>query len=132
MRRPWSASGAPVASMRPLSDATLLLLPAAALLALGTIAALWLQLAGSRAARQDLVPRIEQLLAKGNTEEAYALAIEAENYLPDDPLLPEPVDLVLIRVDTEHRLPLGGQAECDGPTEDAQTDDAEISHVTPP
>ena len=62
-------------------------LVAAALLALGTIAALWLQLAGSRAARQDLVPRIEQLLAEDNTEEAYALAIEAENYLPDDPHL---------------------------------------------
>jgi dienelactone hydrolase len=62
-------------------------LVAAALLALGTIAALWLQLAGSRAARLDLVPRIEQLLADGDTEEAYSLAIEAEEYLPDDPLL---------------------------------------------
>ena len=62
-------------------------LVAAGLLAIATIAALWLQLAGSRTARQDLVPRIEQLLADGNHEAAYELAIEAENYLPDDPLL---------------------------------------------
>jgi hypothetical protein len=62
-------------------------LVAATLLAIGTIVALWLQLAGSRAARQDLVPQIEQLLADGNIEKAYALAIDAENYLPDDPLL---------------------------------------------
>ena len=62
-------------------------LVAAALLAIGTIAALWLQLAGSRAARLDLVPRIERLLADGDTEQAYLLAIEAEDYLPDDPLL---------------------------------------------
>jgi formylglycine-generating enzyme required for sulfatase activity len=62
-------------------------LTAAALLAIGTIAALWLQLAGSRAARQDLVPQIERLLDAGNTDQAYALALEAEDHLPDDPLL---------------------------------------------
>jgi len=59
----------------------------AALLAAGTIVALSLQLAGSRAARQDLLPEVERLLAEGRPEQAYELALEAEQYLPDDPLL---------------------------------------------
>jgi len=59
----------------------------ALLLAIGTIVALSLQLAGSRTARQDLLPRVEGLIAEGRPEEAYALALEAETYLPGDPQL---------------------------------------------
>ncbi len=59
----------------------------ALLAALGTIAALSMQLLGSRAARLELLPQIESLVADGELDLAYSLALEAEQYLPNDPAL---------------------------------------------
>ena len=59
----------------------------ALLFAIGAVALLSRQLTEFRKARIELLPRIETAIAESRLEEAYALALEAEDYLPDDPLL---------------------------------------------
>lgn len=59
----------------------------AVIMAVGTIVALSTQLSGSREARRELLPQIENLIAESEFERAYALALEAETHLPHDPLL---------------------------------------------
>ena len=59
----------------------------AALTAIGTIVLLSMQLMESRTARQELLPRIESLVAESDIDGAFALALEAEKYLPHDPVL---------------------------------------------
>lgn len=59
----------------------------AALTAIGTIVLLSMQLMGSRTARLELLPQIESLVAKSDIDGAFALALEAEKHLPEDPLL---------------------------------------------
>lgn len=59
----------------------------AAFIACGTIVVLTMQLSEFRTARLELLPRIESLIAEQQWDQAYALALEAEDHLPDDPLL---------------------------------------------
>jgi len=59
----------------------------AMLTAIVTVVLLSMQLMGSRKARLEILPQIEVLVAKGDIDGAYAMALEAEEYLPDDPLL---------------------------------------------
>jgi dienelactone hydrolase len=68
----------------------------AALAAAGTIYTLYMQLQESREARQQLVPRIEALIAAENLDAAYGLALEAEEDLPDDPMLKRLIDSVAV------------------------------------
>ncbi len=58
------------------------------LLAFGSGSAWWLHRSfKARWARDQLVPRITQLIKKEQLGEAYALAVEAERYIPNDPML---------------------------------------------
>ncbi len=58
------------------------------LLTLGSISAWWLHRSSKvRWARDQAVPQIAQLIEKEKLGEAYALAVQAERYIPDDPML---------------------------------------------
>jgi cephalosporin-C deacetylase-like acetyl esterase len=58
------------------------------LLALGCLAGWWLQRSSRvRWARNEALPRIAQLIEREDLSEAYALAIQAERYIPGDPML---------------------------------------------
>ena len=58
------------------------------LLALGGLSAWWLQRSfRARWARTQALPQITQLIEHEKLGEAYALAIQAERYIPDDPML---------------------------------------------
>jgi serine/threonine protein kinase/formylglycine-generating enzyme required for sulfatase activity/cephalosporin-C deacetylase-like acetyl esterase len=58
------------------------------LLVLGTLSAWWLQRSSrARWARNQAVPQIAQLIEQEELGEAYALAVQAERYIPDDPML---------------------------------------------
>jgi serine/threonine protein kinase/dienelactone hydrolase len=58
------------------------------LLALGSLSAWWLQRSfRARWARDQGLPQIEQLIEREEWGEAYALAVQAEQYIPDDPML---------------------------------------------
>ena len=70
----------------------------AALTAAGTIIMLSMQLAKVRTARLELVPQIETLVADNEWGRAYALALEAEGYLPDDPLLERLLSTISVRM----------------------------------
>ncbi len=59
----------------------------AALTAIATIGLLSMQLMESRTARLELLPQIESLVAEGDIDSAFALALETEKYLPHDPVL---------------------------------------------
>ncbi len=70
------------------------------LLTLGSLSAWWLHRSSrARWARDQAVPQIAQLIEKEKLGEAYALAVQAERYIPDDPMLGKfwPADL-LVRV----------------------------------
>jgi len=58
------------------------------LLTLGSLSAWWLQ-RSSRAhwAREQAVPQIAQLIEREEFGKAYALAVQAERYIPNDPML---------------------------------------------
>ena len=59
-----------------------------ALLVLGSGSAWWVhRIFRARWARDQLVPQIAQLIEKEEVGKAYALAIQAERYIPKDPLL---------------------------------------------
>ena len=71
-------------SKRPRVAIPLLLI----LLALGSLSAWWLQRSLKvRWARTRALPQIAQLIEHEKLGEAYALAIQAERYIPDDPML---------------------------------------------
>lgn len=55
--------------------------------AIVTVVLLSMQLVGSRKARLEILPQIEALVADSDIDGAYAMALEAQKYLPDDPLL---------------------------------------------
>ncbi len=58
------------------------------LLALGSLAAWWLQRSSKiRWARTQALPQIAQLIDQEKFAEAFPLAVEAEKYIPDDPAL---------------------------------------------
>jgi eukaryotic-like serine/threonine-protein kinase len=58
------------------------------LLTLGSLSAWWLQRSfRARWAREQALPQIAQLVEEGKRGEAYALAVQAERYIPDDPML---------------------------------------------
>jgi eukaryotic-like serine/threonine-protein kinase len=58
------------------------------LLILGSLSAWWLQrLSRARWAKEQAVPQIAQLIEKEKLAEAYALAVQAERYIPNDPAL---------------------------------------------
>ena len=58
------------------------------LLMLGSASAWWLHRSlKARWARDQLVPQIAQLIEKEKLDKAYALAVEAERYIPNDPML---------------------------------------------
>lgn len=67
-------------------------------LAVGTIALLAMQLSASRAARLELLPKIESHIAANDISAAYALALEAEQALPDDPLLHRLLSVIAVRM----------------------------------
>jgi eukaryotic-like serine/threonine-protein kinase len=57
-------------------------------LALGSLTAWWIQRSSrARWARDQALPQIAQLIEKEKLGEAYALAVQAERYLPNDPAL---------------------------------------------
>ena len=58
-----------------------------ALMLVGTISLMAKQLSDVRKARVELLPKIEALVADNDIDGAFALAREAEDILPDDPLL---------------------------------------------
>jgi cephalosporin-C deacetylase-like acetyl esterase/predicted Ser/Thr protein kinase len=58
------------------------------LLALGSLLAWWFQrISGARWARDQALPRIAQLIDQEKVGDAYALAVQAERYIPRDPML---------------------------------------------
>jgi serine/threonine protein kinase len=58
------------------------------LLALGSLLAWWShRVSRARWARDQALPRIAQLIDQEKVAEAYALAVEAERYIPNDPIL---------------------------------------------
>jgi len=58
------------------------------LLAAGSLSAWWLQRSSrARWARAQALPQIAQLIEQKKVSEAYALAVQAERYIPDDPML---------------------------------------------
>jgi eukaryotic-like serine/threonine-protein kinase len=59
-----------------------------ALLLLGSLAGMWLR-RGFKAqwARTQAMPKIAELIEREKFAEAYALAVQAEKYIPDDPML---------------------------------------------
>jgi eukaryotic-like serine/threonine-protein kinase len=58
------------------------------LLTLGSLSALWLYRSfRARWARDEAVPRIAQLVEGKKTDEAYSLAVQAERFIPNDPML---------------------------------------------
>ena len=58
------------------------------LLALGSMSAWWLQRSSkARWARTQALPQIAQLIEHEKLGEAYALAVQVERYIPDDPML---------------------------------------------
>src|SRR5215472_4032555 len=58
------------------------------LLVLGSLSAWWLQRSfKARWARTQALPQIAQLIEHEKLGEAYALAVQAERYIPDDPML---------------------------------------------
>ncbi len=59
----------------------------AVLVAGGAIVVLSLQLSSSREARLELIPRIEALIANDDIRGAYSVALDAEEALPEDPVL---------------------------------------------
>ena len=67
--------------------------------AAGTIAALALQLQGSRAARIEMLPRIQALAEQGDWVGAFSLAVEAEESLPDDPVLKGLFEQIAVTMD---------------------------------
>ena len=70
----------------------------AALTAAGTIIMLSMQLKDIRTARLLLLPRIESLVAENDWKQAYDLALGAEKYLPDDPLLERLLSEISVRM----------------------------------
>ena len=64
--------------------------------ATGTIAALAVQLQEFRAARLEMLPRIEALAEQGDYVKAFELALEVEKTLPDDPVLRDLIDRVAV------------------------------------
>ncbi len=70
----------------------------AALMAAGTIIMLSVQLAEIRTARLELLPQIESLVADNDWDRAYALALQAERYLPEDPLLKRLLSTISVRM----------------------------------
>jgi dienelactone hydrolase len=68
----------------------------AAVAAIGAIAVLTLQLQNLKAARREMLPQIETYIADGDIGSAYALALEAEKYLPEDPVLRELFDRIAV------------------------------------
>jgi formylglycine-generating enzyme required for sulfatase activity/dienelactone hydrolase len=64
----------------------------------GAIVNLSLQLSSSREARLELIPRIEALLADDDIRGAYALALDAERALPDDPVLARLLSTLAVRM----------------------------------
>lgn len=71
---------------------------AAFVLAAGAIALLAMQLSASRSARLELLPRIESHIAANDIAAAYSLALEAEQALPDDPLLHRLLSVIAVRM----------------------------------
>jgi len=71
-------------------------LVAALLAAIGAITALSLQLQSSRTARLEMLPQIEALVEEGDLASAYALALEAEESLPEDPVLAQMFDGIAV------------------------------------
>jgi eukaryotic-like serine/threonine-protein kinase len=58
------------------------------LLALGSLLGWWLQrISRARWARDQALPKIAQLIDQGKVGDAYALAVQAERYIPHDPVL---------------------------------------------
>ena len=58
------------------------------LLTLGSLSAWWLHhISRTRWARDQAVPQIAQLIEQEEFGKAYALAVQAERYIPDDPML---------------------------------------------
>jgi serine/threonine protein kinase/dienelactone hydrolase len=58
------------------------------MLTVGSISAWWLHRSSrARWARNQALPQIAQLVEQEKVGEAYALAVEAERYIPDDPIL---------------------------------------------
>ena len=66
--------------------------------ATGTIVALALQLQEFRAARLEMLPRIEALADQGDYVQAFELALEVEKSLPDDPVLDDIFERVGVRM----------------------------------
>lgn len=68
------------------------------LLAAGAIVLLAMQLNASRAARLELLPKIESYIAENDIASAYSLALEVERSLPDDPVLHRLLSVIAVRM----------------------------------